>query len=156
MGRIRLLAIVAILMGLLTEGRIAMSAEAVLEVKDAHAKALAGEVVLVDIRTPKEWSETGIPTTAHAITMDQPPAVLVQQLDAALGGDRSKPLALICRSGNRSANLASMLRKVGYANVIDVYEGMQGGRNGPGWLAKGLPVRPGSEASKPPVVTAGQ
>lgn len=121
---------------------------------EAHAKAVAGEVVLVDIRTPGEWRETGLPASAHAITMNQDGRALVAALDKAMGGDRSKPLALICRTGNRSSHLQSQLQRAGFMNVIDVSQGMAGSRSGPGWLKSGLPTRPGDPASPPQLAKA--
>lgn len=127
----------------------------VLDPRTAHAKALDGEIVLVDIRTPQEWADTGIPASAYAVTMNQDPQTLLGILSTLLDGDPSKPLALICRSGNRSANLANQLRGVGFSHVIDVAEGVEGGRFGPGWLNAALPVRPGADAGQPPRLGAG-
>lgn len=124
-----------------------------LSVADAHRKAQAGEVVLVDIRTSEEWRETGVATSAHAISMHQDPRAFFKGLDAALGGDRSRPVALICRTGNRSSSLQSELRRAGYTNVIDVSEGMAGSRAGPGWLKVGLPVRKGASVMAAPQVS---
>lgn len=107
----------------------------------AHEKAMKGEIVLVDVRTPEEWKQTGLPASAHAITMHQQGPDFVRQLDAVLGGDRSKPLAVICRTGNRTGSLVAPLEKAGYARVINVAEGMVGGRYGSGWIKAGLPVR---------------
>lgn len=106
---------------------------------DAHEKAVKGEIVLVDVRTPEEWKQTGLPASGHAITMQGPD--FMKRLDAVLGGDRSKPLALICRTGNRTGSLVAPLEKAGYTRVINVAEGMVGGRYGPGWIKSGLPVR---------------
>jgi rhodanese-related sulfurtransferase len=108
---------------------------------EAHKRATAGEIVLVDIRTPEEWRETGIPVGAQAITMHQDAAKFFAALDTATKGDRTKTVALICRTGNRSAALQTELAKAGYTNVIDVAEGVVGGRNGAGWLKAGLPVK---------------
>lgn len=119
---------------------------------EAHVKARAGEIVLVDIRTPEEWKETGVPASAHAITMHQEPRAFVKQLLAAMGGDNTRPVALICRTGNRSSTLQAELRKAGFSNVVDVAEGMAGGRNGKGWLKTSLPTRPGVMASAPPAL----
>ena len=116
---------------------------------EAHAKAVAGEIVLIDIRTPAEWRETGLPASAHAITMNQDARQLLAALDAATGGDRAKPVALICRTGNRSSYLTAELRKAGFLNVIDVSQGMAGSRHGPGWLKAGLPTRAGDPQSRP-------
>lgn len=121
---------------------------------DAHAKAQAGEVVLIDIRTPEEWRETGVPVSAYAINMHDDPKVFAQRLTAATGGDKSRPIALICRTGNRSNALQAQLVRAGFTNVVDVSEGVVGGPNGKGWLKAGLPTRPGTMASTPPAAGA--
>lgn len=127
------------------------SAPAMMDAKTAHEKASAGELVLIDIRTPMEWRETGIPASAHAVTMNQDPKTFLATLDGLIGNDKSKPFAVICRTGNRSSHLAGQLRQIGYLNVIDVGEGMAGSRFGLGWARMGLPTRPFSEAAHPQV-----
>jgi rhodanese-related sulfurtransferase len=127
----------------------------VLDAKTADAKAKAGEIVLVDIRTPEEWLQTGVPATAHAITMHQSAPAFLAQVDKALGGDKSKPLALICRTGNRSGSIAPQLEKLGY-KIIDVSEGMAGSRAGAGWLKSGLALRTGNDVSKAPAFKLSQ
>jgi rhodanese-related sulfurtransferase len=124
----------------------------IITVGEAHARAQAGEIVLVDIRTPEEWKETGVATSAHAITMHQDPRRFTQQVLAALGGDRTRPVALICRTGNRSSNLLAEMRRAGFTNVADVGEGMAGSRHGKGWLKSGLPVRTGGQATAQPAI----
>lgn len=108
---------------------------------DAHASAIAGKLVLIDIRTQHEWRETGVPASAHAITMHQTQQGFLQALAAATKGSKSTPIALICAVGNRSANLSGWLRRAGYTAVVDVGEGMIGGSRGRGWIKTGLPVR---------------
>jgi rhodanese-related sulfurtransferase len=130
-------------------GAAPVAAGEVMSPAEVHEKALKGEIILVDVRTPQEWQQTGLPASGHAITMHQQGADFVKQLDAALGGDRSKPLAVICRTGNRTGSLIAPLEKAGYAHVINIAEGMAGGRNGPGWIKSGLPLRkyvPGQSA----------
>lgn len=122
-------------------GPAPVAAGEVMSPAEAHEKALKGEVVLVDVRTPQEWQQTGLPASAHAITMHQQGPDFVRQLDQALGGDRSKPLAVICRTGNRTGSLVAPLEQAGYKRVINVAEGMAGGRHGPGWVKTGLPLR---------------
>ena len=150
----------ALIAGVLTSlGSFAGGQEAsmaVLDPQTAHAKAEAGEIVLVDIRTPEEWRETGVPASAHAITMNQQPAAFLAALGSVAGTDKTKPIALICRTGNRSAHLAAELRKAGFKNISDVAEGVAGGRNGPGWLRGGLPVRKGADVLARPVVAGAQ
>ena len=112
-----------------------------LEVRQAHTRAKAGEIVLVDVRRPSEWRASGVPASGHAITMHQDGRRFVSQLLAATGGDKARPLALICATGGRTTWLQARLRQAGFTNLINVTEGMMGSRYGSGWLKKGLPVR---------------
>lgn len=114
----------------------------VMTVEDAHQKARAGEIILVDVRRPSEWQASGLPTPAHAITMHQDSATFVRQLRTAANGQPNRPLALICATGGRTSWLLPQLRKAGFTNLINVAEGMFGSSHGPGWLKKRLPVRP--------------
>jgi rhodanese-related sulfurtransferase len=113
----------------------------VMTAADAHAKAMAGEVTLVDIRTPEEWKDTGVPASAHAVTMHQTGPAFIAGLKSAMGGDASKPLAIICNSGNRTSNIYADLQRAGFINLINVAEGVGGGPFGRGWLKAGLPLR---------------
>lgn len=128
----------------------------VISPKDANEKAMSGDVVLVDVRTPQEWQQTGLPASGHAITMHQAGPEFVKQLDAALGGDRSKPLAIICRTGNRTSKLVGPLEKAGYTRILNVAEGMVGGRFGPGWIKTGLPMRKYKAGESAPSIIATQ
>lgn len=112
-----------------------------MSVDEAHQKALAGEILLLDIRTPKEWRETGVGEGAIPLTMHQPGKDLLAALEAKTGGDTAKPVALICATGGRSAWLQGQLASLGYSQIIDVSEGMLGRSGaGPGWIKQGLPV----------------
>ena len=124
-------------------GALPASAQQVtkIDAPEAHEKALRGEIVLVDIRTAEEWKETGVPASAHAITMHQKPQMFLSSLLSAAGGNADMPIAVICRVGSRSTALAGPLSKAGFPNVINVVEGVVGGPNGPGWKKRGLPLR---------------
>ncbi len=115
---------------------------------EAYAKAYAGEIVLVDIRTPEEWAETGLPDVALQNDLYAPD--FIQNLLAIRDQNPGVPLALICRTGNRSGNATSQLYQAGLTDVIDVVEGVAGSGVGPGWFKRGLPVR----ASDAPVNAA--
>jgi rhodanese-related sulfurtransferase len=123
----------------------------VMSAVDAHTKALAGEVVLVDIRTPDEWTVTGVPASAHAVTMHQPTPAFLAGLRAAMGGDTTKALAIICNSGNRTSNIYADLQRAGFPNLINVAEGVGGGPHGRGWLKAGLPLRATTAPMTPPM-----
>lgn len=105
---------------------------------EAHAGLREGRFALVDVRTPGEWSDGGIAEGAETIAMQDP--ALGAKLDALTGGDRSAPIALICRTGARSGAVAAAMAKAGYTNVYSVAGGMLGSSEGPGWKRSGLPT----------------
>lgn len=109
-----------------------------LSVRDAHAKAVSGEVMLIDIRRPDEWARTGVAEGAAPLDMRR--GDFVDELLVLTGGDRSLPVALICARGVRSRAMSRRLEAAGFTNIIDVPEGMFGSGAGPGWLKTGLPV----------------
>lgn len=111
---------------------------AVIDAPTAFEKVKNGELLLLDIRSPQEWKQTGVASVAKKVSMHE--RGFLQKLDALIDGDKSKPIALICRAGNRSSKMQYELTKRGYTNVIDVDEGMAGSRNGPGWIKRGLPI----------------
>ncbi len=113
-------------------------AATILSAEKAHQRAMAGDIILLDIRTPQEWAETGSGRGAHRLDMRRDD--FMTALDKLLEGNRNKPVALICASGVRSSRLTRELREAGYTNIIDVPEGMLGSYAGPGWLARGLPL----------------
>ncbi len=109
-----------------------------LDAPGAHRKAAAGEIVLIDIRRPEEWGATG--SGEGAVRLDMRRSDFLEQVLQLVDGDPSRPVAVICARGNRSAWLSSKMAEVGFTSVIDVSEGMMGSDAGPGWLARGLPV----------------
>ena len=109
-----------------------------LDAPSAFQRVEAGEILLIDIRRPDEWDATGSPKGAQRLDMRRPD--FVDALDALAKGDRSRPIALICARGVRSARMANLLTKAGFAQIFDVPEGMLGSSEGPGWITRGLPV----------------
>ena len=118
----------------------------------AHDAALAGEIILVDIRTPPEWAETGIGEGAVAINLRDPN--FVQTLVKLRQKYPERPIALICRTGARSGYAVTTLARQGFPGLVDIAEGMAGSAAGPGWIARGLPVYPGTEAEIAPRLAA--
>ena len=109
-----------------------------IDADEARRLSQAGELIIVDVRTPTEWAQTGIAQGATPIAMQDPQ--IGAKLDAATGGDRSAPIALICATGARSGHVAEAMAQSGYTNVYSIGEGMHGSAAGPGWLRRGLPV----------------
>lgn len=115
-------------------GRIAFAADVpAVTPADAAKLVAAGSAVLVDVREPAEWAETGVAA----------PAVLLPKsaFDAGLAGDwksfmeksRDREIILYCRSGRRSGLVAAALASRGFkvANAGGFKD----------WQAAGLPVR---------------
>ena len=105
----------------------------------AREKALAGELVLIDIRRPEEWAETGVPDVA--MLADMTSRDFLAKLTAIRLQNPDIPLAFTCRTGNRSNYLTGELEKLGYSGIIDVVGGMSGSRADKGWAKRGLPIR---------------
>lgn len=111
---------------------------------EAYQRAQAGELKLVDIRRPDEWRQTGIAQGAIRLDMRQPggPQGFAEALLREVDGNRDAPVAIICRTGNRTTQLQQALRAQGFTQVYNVREGMAGSAAGPGWIRLGLPVEP--------------
>lgn len=86
-----------------------------------HAIALQqfGSGVLIDVRTPEEYQSGHLPG-AVLLPVDQISAGV-----EALVPDKSTPVMVYCRSGNRSATAAKALNALGYTVIFDL-----GGING--------------------------
>ena len=111
---------------------------------DAFARAESGDLIIIDVRSPYEWRQTGVPAGAARATVHNPRGLagFLEEVVAIVGEARSKPIALICARGWRSAAAAKFLQEKGFTNVFDVSEGMLGRDANPGWLARKLPVEP--------------
>lgn len=113
-------------------------AEGILSASEAHRRAAAGSITLIDIRQPDEWAETGSGVGAERLDMrrdDFETALL-----SLVGGNKGAPVALICARGVRSSRMSRRLRGAGFTNIIDVPEGMMGSYAGIGWIARALPL----------------
>ena len=73
--------------------------------------SVADEVVLLDVRTPKEFSEGFIPGAIN-IPHDELEARI-----AELEGARGKEIVVYCRSGRRSDIALGLLQKAGFGKV---------------------------------------
>lgn len=93
------------------------------------ARLKAQGVPVVDIRTAGEWSESGIVPGSHLLTFfdergQSEPAAFLERLKAIAGPD--KPVAIICRSGNRTRVVSQFLSgQAGYATVYNASGGMR-------------------------------
>lgn len=106
-------------------------------VSNAELQTLLDQgVTLVDIRLPEEWAETGVVAGSQRLTLfEKNGAVAANFLsDLQKIAPMDKPIALICRSGNRTRAGSEMLAKAGYAQVYNVTYGING------WIKEGKPT----------------
>lgn len=84
-----------------------------------------GQVQIIDVRRQPEWDEGHI-QGATLMPLHKLTASLAQL-------DRSRPIAVHCKGGYRSAIAASLIERAGFENVINVIGGFDA------WRACGLP-----------------
>ena len=99
------------------------------EVKEFDKFISDTTVVLLDVRTPAEYAEGHIPGTDFNIDVLE--ATYTKIATEKLPKD--KPVALYCRSGNRSKKAAAILAEKGY-RVVELGSGFRG------WVAAGKKV----------------
>lgn len=110
-------------------GRGAASPVTQMTVADLQQKLAAREPLqLIDVRSAEEYQHDGHIAGAKLI----PLPALAQRLGEIA---RDTPVALICRSGNRSQVAADLLAGQGYTNVSNVQGGMTA------WRRAGFPAR---------------
>jgi rhodanese-related sulfurtransferase len=114
-------------------------ASEIISAPKALEKIQSGELVLIDIRSPAEWKESGIAEPAIPISMHE--AGFLEGLEKVRAENPGKQIALICATGGRSAHIQSELEKRNLGSVIDLSEGMFGNGRGAGWLKRGLPIK---------------
>ena len=89
--------------------------------------ALPGEALaetsalVVDIRQPQEWVQTGVLPNALLLTFADPAQFLAELRPHLQPG---QPVLLICRTGNRTAHAAAMIAPHLDVPVVDVTGGM--------------------------------
>jgi rhodanese-related sulfurtransferase/glyoxylase-like metal-dependent hydrolase (beta-lactamase superfamily II) len=89
--------------------------------------ARAGELQILDVRERAEWVQGHIPGSVHVPYHD-----IVAVPD---GIDGSRPVAVVCASGQRAAVAASLLARYGVADVVHVHGGGVGT-----WADAGHPI----------------
>ena len=98
-----------------------------IDVQEAHRRAVAGEVVLVDVREKHEWAGGHAPMAKH---------IPLGNVGTSLAdlGRQGKPIAFICASGGRSGSAAKTAGNAG-VSALNVKGGMGA------WARAGLPVQ---------------
>ncbi|WP_237154187.1 rhodanese-like domain-containing protein [Oryzibacter oryziterrae] len=96
------------------------------------AAVSAGQTVLIDIRTPEEWADTGL--ARGATPLDMTSASFLTDLKQVIDSNPGKKLTFICRSGHSSGMLTDQLEHAGLPGLADVKGGMNA------WVQESLPM----------------
>jgi rhodanese-related sulfurtransferase len=112
--------------------------EAIMSAPAAFEAVQNQEMVLIDIRTPGEWDETGVAQGAIALNMHS--RDFGAKLSTLFAAQPTATFGLICATGGRTNYVVGILEQNGITGVFNVSEGMLGNANGEGWIARGLPV----------------
>jgi rhodanese-related sulfurtransferase len=110
-----------------------------LSAAQARAGVVAGRLLLVDIRGPREWADTGI--AEGAIALDMMTGAFEARLAALRAENPGRPIVFIDRVGERARTLRTTLAARGWRDLQVVRGGMLGDGRNPGWLAEKLPLR---------------
>ena len=110
---------------------LALATSAVLGVSACSTQASAGAATtpaltedllktaaVIDVRTPGEHASDGHLQGDHNIPV-QEIETRVADVAALVGGDKTKPVVVYCRSGARSSRGRGILENAGFTNVVD-------------------------------------
>ncbi len=76
------------------------------------------DVQLVDVRTDQEFTNEHINGALHIDVLQDDFKLKAEQLD------KNRPVLVYCKSGGRSSNAASILKEMGFKEVIDLDGGI--------------------------------
>jgi rhodanese-related sulfurtransferase len=86
------------------------------------------DAVVVDVRTPAEFAQSHI-LNSRNIPLDE-----IEKRIKEIERFKEKPVIVSCATGNRSGSAASVLRKHGFTNVVNLSGGIAA------WQQAGLPT----------------
>ena len=107
---------------------------------EAAQRVADGKAALIDVREPKEWTETGVAAPAALLPLSDLNGDR-KQWKEFLEKNRDKELILYCRTGSRSGRAAKLLAEEGYRTLN------AGGFQD--WQTAGLPTRKVDASPKP-------
>lgn len=110
------------------------------------------DALFIDVRMEIESLYVGRPPGVHNIPwyeypeLTPDPAGFVAAVEREAGGDKNRPVILLCRSGKRTLDAGLALEAAGFTNLINVLHGFEGDLDDSfrrstlnGWRFDGLP-----------------
>ncbi|APR96855.1 sulfurtransferase [Pandoraea thiooxydans] len=84
--------------------------------------------LILDVRTDEEFSGGHLPQAKHV------PLEELEKKAGQMAKNKTTPVLLVCRSGQRSAKALAILRQLGYAEAFSLQGGVEA------WQQAGLPI----------------
>jgi len=104
-------------------------------------ETLGKDTVLIDIRTPEEWADTGIiPGSKKIMFFDERggyDAKKWMEEFTKYVKDKEQPFVLVCRTATRTKSVGRFLNQQGYKNVYDLDGGITFGYLDLGYKTEG-------------------
>lgn len=110
--------------------------------------AADANAALVDVRTPEEWKDIGVPDLSELhkdIIYDTLTYLPFKEINPQFGEaitkkitDKDTPLIFMCKVGGRSLTAATMMAQQGYRQCYNLTDGFE---EATGWKACNLPWR---------------
>lgn len=97
-------------------------------VEEMNSLIELGKVKLIDVRTPREYKQGHIAGAVNIDFKDKNFAELIAKVD------KSKPIAVYCGRGGRSAKCATYMKEAGFTKIYDLDGGITE------WKFKGKPL----------------
>lgn len=91
------------------------------------ARMVESGALVIDIRRPEEWRQTGVVEGSHLITAFDARGRMLPDFPERFSAitDPEQPVVLICRTGNRTDALGRLLAEdAGYQQVFNVSRGI--------------------------------
>ena len=109
----------------------------------AHSLYKEENLLIIDVRTAKEWKMTGVIPGSILISMHDDNNIerksFLEEINLKISSYKNKKIAFICSSGSRSKVVMDFFLNEGYKNIYHIPDGIMG-RQSDGWLFSGYPI----------------
>lgn len=83
----------------------------------AARRLIAAGAVVLDVRTPDEYSSGHVPNAVNVPVQDV--GQRLTEIDRLVGADKTKPVVVYCTAGSRAAKAKQQLEAAGYTQVVN-------------------------------------
>jgi rhodanese-related sulfurtransferase len=109
----------------------AITAFAYKNIENSDVEQLVADgAIIVDVRLDEEWRESGVLPKSLLVTyFDKTYKPMMKEFLSAVKAsapDKSRPIIVVCRTGQRSITASQALDKEGYKNVYNLKYGVMG------------------------------